>query len=481
MRLIYMSICLLIALFLALGSAVPAAANMGVGEATAGLSNSALWELNRDMSGSLYISDYQLPAIVVVNPSTGAYTRHTFSLSAAFVVTPSDAKPDANGNIWWSDYFSAFGRLNPSTSQVTYWDLAALALAPAGLAFDTSGRVWLTQRQNTRLLRFNPSTNELCRFDVGGGGDYIIAYGGWLWIGDSQAKRILRFDPSTNQLRWWNLGSSAFPKGLAFDGDGLLWWADAQAGRLGRLSPNTNQAITFALPGGTQPVAVTPGVEVVWYTDLSGTVGFVDPARASGNSLSITTGNSTPSPTCSTVSSGTQTATKANGTFLFSTVNWPLLAGAPTGITVYTPPNSPTFAAPYGIAFSDGRIWSTDQDRLILARTPRVPQAPTVSIARSGSDLSLSWPPVTLDEGGGSVTVSSYQVWSSTQPYFRPWDGGVTFVGSLASSPFAAGPVPPAGQSVYFVMRSVADSGLISRTSNRVGAFSFGLTPGTLQ
>lgn len=480
MRVFHTSICLIIALFLIGGSAIPAAANMGVGEATAGLSDSALWELNRDSAGTLYISDYRLPAIVVVNPTNGAYTRHTFSLSAAFVVSPSDAKPDASGNIWWSDYFSAFGRLNPNTSQVTTWDLAALSLAPAGLAFDSSGRVWLTQRQNTRLLRFNPSNNELCRFDVGGGGDYIIAYGGWLWVGDSQARRILRFDPATNQLRWWALGGSAFPKGLAFDGDGLLWWADAQVpGRLGRLNPNTNQAVTYALPGGAQPVAVTPGVEVVWYTDLSGTVGFVDPARASSSSLSITTGSSTPSPTCSTVASGAQTATKSTGTFLFNTVNWPLLTGAPTGVTVYTPPNSPTFAVPYGIAFSDGRIWSTDQDRLVLARTPRVPRPPTVTITRSGGNLSLSWPPVTQDEGGGSVTVSSYQVWSSPQPYFRPWDSGVTFVGAPASSPFTAGAVPPAGQSAYFVMRSVADSGLISRISNRVGAFSFSLTPGT--
>lgn len=92
---------LVLAITLACSGVLPVTADMGVGEATAGISpDSSLWELNRDAAGVLYVSDYQLPAVVVVNPTTGAYTRHTLSLSAPFVVTPSDAKPDASGVIW---------------------------------------------------------------------------------------------------------------------------------------------------------------------------------------------------------------------------------------------------------------------------------------------------------------------------------------------------------------------------------------------
>lgn len=464
---------------LTLGRAAPAQANMGVGETTTSPSG-ALWEINRDAGGTLYISDYLQPAIFVVNPTTGAYTRYTFSLSTPFVVAPGDAKPDSSGNIWWADYYSAFGRLNPDTLQVTYWEvLSSLNLAPAGFAFDSTGRLWFTQYNRTQLLRFNPSTNELCRFEVGGNGNYLISYGNRLWLGDSQAKRLLRFDPASNQLFWWNLGGSASPQGLAFDADGMLWWADAQVpARIGRLNPNTNQATFYTgLPINAHPVVVTPGVEVVWYTDDYGTAGFVDPARASGTTTTLSTGSSTVSPTCSTVSAATQTVTKATGTFSFPTVTWTLLSGTPTGLTVYTPAGSTP--APYGLAFSAERIWITDQSRLTLSRTPRVPQAPTLSIALSGGNLSLSWPPVTQDEGGSPVTVSSYQMWQSDQPYFRPWDNGVTFVGSATGSPYGVGAAPPAGQSAFFAARSVADSGLISRTSNRVGAFSFALVPGT--
>jgi len=462
--------------------AVPVAANMGVGEAIAGLSTSSLWELNRDAGGTLYISDYQLPAVVVVNPTSGAFTRYISPLTAAFVVTPSDAKPDTNGLIWWSDYYSAFGRINPTTNQITYWNLSTLSLSPGGLTFDAWGRVWLTQPYDPRLLRFNPANNELCRFSVGGGGNYVITYGGRLWVGDSQARRILRFDPATNSLTWWNLpGTNTSPKGLAFDADGRLWWADAApgAGKLGRLSPESNQAVTYALPAGALPVAVVAGVEVMWYTSLAGTVGFVDPARASGSNWTLTTGSTTVSPTCSTVTAGTQTATRTTGTFSFPTVTWTVVSGTPTGITAYVPPGSTPAPAPYGMAFSDGRIWVTDQDRLRLARLPQVPQPPTLSIALSGSNLTLSWPPVTQDEGGGGVTVSSYQIWRSGQPYFRPWDTGVAYLGAPAAGPFNAGGVPAGSQAVFFAARSVADSRLISRTSSRVGAFSYTLTPGT--
>lgn len=470
---------LVLAVVLAWSAAIPAAADIGMGEATVGLTNSALWELNRDTAGTLYVSDYALPAVVTVNPTTGAYTRYTLPLGQPFFITPSDAKPGGDGLIWWSDYFSAFGRINPSSGQVLYWELSGLGLQPGGFAFDSSGRLWFTEPYGSRLLRFNPSNNELCRFDVGGGGRYIIAYGGKLWVGDSVARRILRFDPASNQLRWWNLSGSAAPQGLAFDADGRLWWADAAptAGKLGRLNPDSGEAVTYPLPSGAQPVAVVPGIEVIWYTDESGSAGFLDPARAAGSAAVLSSGTSSPASTCSTVLSGSQTATKASGTFSFATVNWTTVSSTPLGITAYAAPGSS--AEPYGMAFSDERTWTVDRVRLTLSRTPRVPRAPTVSISRSGSNMTLSWPPVTQDEGGGAVTVSSYQVWRSGQPYFRPWDSGVTFVGQPAGSPYPVGALPPAGEAAYFVMRSVADSGLLSRSSNRVGAFSFALTPGT--
>lgn len=469
----------LVVLFL--NPALPVGADIGMGETIAGIyPDSSLWELHRDSAGMLYISDYQLPAVVTVSSATGNYTRYQFNSYATPFLTPSDAKPDSSGAIWWSDYYSSFGKIVPAGNQAFYWDLSGFSLKPGGFAFDSSGRLWFTQPGRTRLLRFNPTTNELCQFEVGGGGNYLIAYGGYLWIGDSYDRHILRFDPATNQLRSWALPwGSAVPEGLAFDGDGQLWWADRGQGKLGRLSPGTNQAVVYGLTAGAQPLAVVPAIEVIWYTDLSGYIGFLDPARASGSTWSLTTTVSSVSPSsCTTVSSNSQNLLRTTtGTFSFPVVNWASVSGAPAGVTVYASPG--TSPVPYGMTFSDGRTWTVDQNRLTLSRTPWVPQAPLVSIALSGGNLTLSWPAVTQDEGGGSVTVSSYQVWRSTQPYFRPWDAGVALAGTPSTTSISVGAAPAAGQSVFFGVRSVASSGLLSRTSSHVGAFSFGLVPGS--
>lgn len=469
----------MVALLLVSSVTLPVSADIGMGESTVGLApDSSLWELNRDASGTLYISDYQLPAVVTVNPATGSYTRYRFDPFASPFLTPGDAKPDGSGFIWWSDYFSTFGRINPSTNQVTYWNLSGLSLKPGGFVFDSSGRVWFTQPGRTRLLRFNPTNNELCQFEVGGGGNYLIAYGGQLWISDSYARRILRFDPSNNRLRTWALPwGSAKPEGLTFDADGRLWWADSGVNRLGYLSPNTNEAVTYGLTAGAQPLTVVPGIEVVWYTDLNGYIGFLDPALASGSPVTLTSSTSTALSSCSTINSSSQSLVKTVGTFSFPTVNWVRVTGTPAGITVYAPPG--TLPLPYGMAFSDSRIWTVDQNRLTLSRTPRVPLAPAVSISLGSGNLTLSWAAVTQDEGGGSVTVSSYQVWRSNQPYFRPWDAGVTLVGTPSATSISVGAAPAAGQSAFFGVRSVASSRLLSRTSARVGAFCYELVPGT--
>lgn len=154
------------------------------------------------------------------------------------------------------------------------------------------------------------------------------------------------------------------------------------------------------------------------------------------------------------------------------------MAGTPAGITAFIPPTTAMLPSPYGMTASDGRIWIADQDRLTLARTPHVPRPPTVSISLAAGAMTLSWGAVTQDEGGGSVTVSGYQVWRGGQPGFRPWDPGVTLAGTPPVTSFPAGPAPTAGQAAFFGVRSVANSGLLSQTSSRVGVFSFELVSG---
>jgi streptogramin lyase len=277
---------------------------------------SALWELNRDAAGTLYTSDYDSGRIFAVNPTTGAYTL--FELGQ----TPSDVKPDASGALWWSDFLGTFGTTDPSNGLTTYWDLSDLALAPSGLAPDDSGNIWLAQSSAAALLRFTPTSRQLCSFDVfgaGGGGYYPIFYDGMIWVGDTEANRILRFDPALNQLRWWALpADSAAPEGLAFDADGRLWWAGQHLGQLGRLAPATGEAAIYALSASARPFMVAAGAGVIWYSDESGKVGALDPARATGSAATLVSGTAGVPPVCSTLPPGsTLTAVKSSGALSF--------------------------------------------------------------------------------------------------------------------------------------------------------------------
>lgn len=467
------------ALALLLVGNITASADVTAGEAAAGISGSALMELNADPAGNLYVSDFTAPAILKVNAANGQYSRYVFSRIAGFLIQPGDSKPGPGGELWWSDYTTAFGKLTTGSLQAEYWDLASRGLAPGGFAFDASGRIWFTQPNNTQLIRFTPADRTLCTFAIGGGGNYLISQGNLLWLTDQQTGRLLRFDASTNQLRAWTLPSGwQTPEGLAMDGDGRVWWADSGAGVIGRLTPGANQATVVTLPAGSQPVMLSAGTEVMWYTDGGGFVGFIDPALAGGSAQTLAAATSTVGPSsCPTLSAGTlQTGVSLQtGTFSFAAVMWISAAGQ-AGVTRYAVPKAgSTPALPWGTAFSQGRTWTVDQNRNVLARTPRLPLAPTVSIALEPGGNRLSWGAVTKDEGGDSVSVGSYQVWRGSQPYFRPWDAGVAPAATTAATnvldPTLATPAAP----VFYGVRSIAQSGLLSRTSAHVGAFAFAL------
>jgi streptogramin lyase len=352
---------------------LPVAADITVGETPAGAAGSALWELNRDAAGTLYASDYDLGVILAVNPVTGAYTRFKFDH------TPTDVKPDVEGALWWSDFLSGFGTTDPNSGLTTYWSLDA-SLSPSGLTPDASGNIWLAQSSAAALLRFTPTSRQLCSFNVfgaSGGGDYPIFHDNMIWVGDTVANRILRFDPATNQLRSWNLPTgSAAPRGLAFDTDGRLWWAGQQLGQLGRLAPDTGEVAIYALSASARPLMVAAGVGVIWYSDESGKVGALAPARAVASVATLASDTATVTPTCSVLPAGsTLTAVKSSGSLSFTAKTWVTAPGSPAGVTAYMGPASDQPQPhPLGLAFSDGRAWFTDFARGTLVRMPVGPE-----------------------------------------------------------------------------------------------------------
>jgi hypothetical protein len=118
---------------------------------------------------------------------------------------------------------------------------------------------------------------------------------------------------------------------------------------------------------------------------------------------------------------------------------------------------------------------------LIIAgdRTPYAPAAPVVSISRSGDDIQLTWPAVTINTAGSSTVVTKYQVFLSSEPYFTPdpTPGAGNLVVETTDLVYLHEDAASSPGSYFYIVRAVNSAGP-SANSNRVGVFIFQVAAG---
>lgn len=221
-------------------------------------------------SGKLFISD------------TGNNRILRFSSVAAYQTNPvAEAvfgQPDFTSN--------AVNRGNPDLDTDTVPDPGQNTLnTPANLCFDASGRLWVADQGNSRVLRFDnasskpsflaaadavigqadfvsrvPAANDVADSGFSSPAGVAVDSGGRLWVSDSVIPRILRFDSAatlsgkvaasgyfgetegetggpvdpdtfdTDTVNASSLGGD--PWGIATDASGNLWVADASNNRV---------------------------------------------------------------------------------------------------------------------------------------------------------------------------------------------------------------------------------------------------------
>jgi len=328
------------------------------------------YEINSDGAGMLLVSDYGADEIRRMNPLTGAY-------EAFGVAYPGDARRDASGRIWFTDAADVFASLDPTTGAVTSWSAGEDAeISLYGLAFDDSGRVWMTEwfGSSSSLHRFDPATNELCSYPLPGGVSsyYILYRDGAVWFSNWGNNRIYRFDITTEEAQHWQLAAGASPTGMDFEPSGNLWWADEGTDALVRLNPNTDQVTSYPVPNGGNPLMVAWLRGKIWYTDSGeGAVGVLDPSRAAGSTVTISPATESVTAACRNLGEGSSsTATVTTGVLAWTEGSWPQASTA-GGWEVY---QMPAGALPWGIAVHNGLPWVVDQGRRVLAHPESLPQ-----------------------------------------------------------------------------------------------------------
>jgi len=328
-----------------------------------------VYEINRDQQGILYISDSFAGEIWRMDPSNSSYDIYTLSTLGV-----QDASPDGSGLIWFTDGVSIFGFVDTSSPSQTIWEITE-ASNLWGLAFDGSGNVWMTESfgSDSMIYRFNPSTKELCGYELpGGSASYYILYDdGYLWLANSSNDSIIRYQISAKQATRWLIGESAAPKGIALDDGGDFWWADSELGALARLEVDINRMLLYTPPIGTRPWSVISRGSFTWYTEnLADTVGYLDPAAASASGKTLTSSNIDATESCTNLGSGTTSSiTSSSGTLSWSQQD-ATLAVDQDGWKIYQLPNENPDPLPYDLSASGGAVYVTDQGRQKLLRFP---------------------------------------------------------------------------------------------------------------
>ncbi|MBN1145859.1 MAG: hypothetical protein JXA78_01285 [Anaerolineales bacterium] len=353
--------------FLSVGAMIASASALEVDETNLAASGEA-YEANFGTDGKLYISDYEAKQIWVIDPAVGdkALVYWLYDLVV-------DARPDSNGDIWWTDARTTFGVIDTQAESVTTWGVAA-GHNLWGVTFDQDGKVWMTEFTNatSRLYRFDPVLTELCTYTLplaaSSHSYYIFQESGELWLANWFLDRIYRVDPANMQADWWQIpDGNSWAVGLAMDNSGTIWWADYGLHLIANLDPNTDGMTQYPLPVGQRPQMLALQGQKIWYTEeISGTFGLFDPTSTAGFVSTLITGTGGLSKVCMqdypVLDSYGVITTSVSLSWSSSSLEPIVDDGA---WTVY---QLPAGAEPYGINYTGDRVWVVDQDRRKLVR-----------------------------------------------------------------------------------------------------------------
>jgi RHS repeat-associated protein len=133
-------------------------------------------------------------------------------------------------------YRFAFGATGSGNGQFKY---------PAGIAIDSAGDLWVVDKTNRRVQKFNAKGEYLASFGSQGAGDgqfgrptdIAIDSKGNLWVTDASNSRIEKFAPNGEFIAkygTWGTGNGQFnePESIAVDAKGFIWVGDTHNGRL---------------------------------------------------------------------------------------------------------------------------------------------------------------------------------------------------------------------------------------------------------
>ncbi len=164
----------------------------------------------------------------------------------------------------------------PPEARVEVTEFAvAKGSAPHDVAPAPDGRIWYTAQAFGDLGYLDLNTQRFEHIPLGSGArphGVIVGPDGGAWITDSGLNAILRIDPVSEEIKRFDLppGSNANLNTATFDGRGVLWFT-GQAGIYGSVNPATGEVKTYSAPKGQGPYGIATAPDgTPWFSSLAG-------------------------------------------------------------------------------------------------------------------------------------------------------------------------------------------------------------------
>ena len=249
-------------------------------------------------------------------PAAGASAAAASILT--FWVTQGVGEPwgtafDAAGNLWFADPGCDFaptcgsgtppgeiGEIKAASHALAFYRLPAITgNQPIFLAFDSSGDLWFTTPNNSKIGEFNPGTGHFVgQWSVTpGSGPWDLAISGnALWYTEHLGSALGRFDVIAHTHRDYQTPSAnSNPYGLAIAGS-TVWFTEnnSTVDQVGALNTSTGviseYRIVLPVSGTPHMITIGPGGRPWWSEGWSNTIATLNPSAATPGSCGVSSG-----------------------------------------------------------------------------------------------------------------------------------------------------------------------------------------------
>jgi sugar lactone lactonase YvrE len=414
-----------------------------------------------DASGNLWVTSATSNTILKFSYSqlvTGSPTP-VATISLPTGTGPEGLVFDASGDLW------VIGTGNSTVLEFSPAQIAAsgtpspvVTLNTAGVsgAFDSSGDLWITNNAGNTVSDFTPS-----QLAAGGaptpavtlssngtpsiGGPWGLAFDstGALWVSNSNITTLIKFTPSqlassgspTPAVTISNTGADLVQvAGISFDASGDLWTTNPFFNRIAEFTPGQ-----LAASGSPTPNQIT-GASTGLHSPMDVVIAQAPTVTSISPSTGYTNGSTTVTINGAQYAPGSQV-------FFGSTPATSVTWVSPYVLTAVAPPGTGTVDVTVTDFAGTSTTSGADQLTYVSPPSPPLPGTPTLS----GGSIVFPWSAVT---GATSYTVTVYLNGVAQSPVT-----GLTGLSYTLSSPLA-------GATYYFTVAAVTSLGSTGNSAN---------------